>query len=254
MSPNDSHTSNSSQSHFQNGEEGQFSQGHQNEGHQGLLKEVTIEIHQTDSSGIGMGFQNGGHSTSEGHPNDGHISEGHENEGRGSEGHQNESHISEGHKNEGHSSESHPHQGYGSEGHRNEGHDFEGHENEGNPFKAYLKEGHTYEGHQGLLKQGQVHKSPESSDESDNKITITTLRKSLFTSCKTEIQTEIQSESSKLSSLDILPLDAMLSDLRSDLANAGVRTSPTGMCAKCNKAIQGQVVTAMGKTWHLEVS
>ncbi|XP_034954458.2 paxillin isoform X2 [Zootoca vivipara] len=47
-------------------------------------------------------------------------------------------------------------------------------------------------------------------------------------------------------------LDSMLGSLQSDLHKLGVATVAKGVCGACKKPIAGQVVTAMGKTWHPE--
>ncbi|CAN0059437.1 unnamed protein product [Lampetra planeri] len=47
-------------------------------------------------------------------------------------------------------------------------------------------------------------------------------------------------------------LDSMLGSLQFDLNRQGVATLAKGQCAACNKPIAGQVVTAMGRTWHPE--
>ncbi|KAJ8286517.1 hypothetical protein GJAV_G00040070 [Gymnothorax javanicus] len=47
-------------------------------------------------------------------------------------------------------------------------------------------------------------------------------------------------------------LDSMLGNLQSDLNRLGVQTLAKGVCGACHKPIVGQVVTAMGKTWHPE--
>ncbi|PKU38610.1 hypothetical protein llap_11083 [Limosa lapponica baueri] len=47
-------------------------------------------------------------------------------------------------------------------------------------------------------------------------------------------------------------LDTMLGSLQSDLNKLGVATVAKGVCGACKKPIAGQVVTAMGKTWHPE--
>ncbi|XP_061116318.1 paxillin isoform X3 [Conger conger] len=47
-------------------------------------------------------------------------------------------------------------------------------------------------------------------------------------------------------------LDNMLGSLQSDLNRLGVQTVAKGVCGACNKPIVGQVVTAMGRTWHPE--
>lgn len=46
------------------------------------------------------------------------------------------------------------------------------------------------------------------------------------------------------------PLDSMLGTLQSDLTKQGVTTTAKGHCAACNKPIVGQMVTALGRTWH----
>ncbi|XP_033115889.1 leupaxin-like [Anneissia japonica] len=47
-------------------------------------------------------------------------------------------------------------------------------------------------------------------------------------------------------------LDSMLRHLDSDMSRQGVNTVAKGHCAACNKPIVGQVVTALGKTFHPE--
>ncbi|XP_034022955.1 paxillin-like isoform X2 [Thalassophryne amazonica] len=47
-------------------------------------------------------------------------------------------------------------------------------------------------------------------------------------------------------------LDNMLGSLQSDLNRLGVQTLAKGVCGACKKPIVGQVVTAMGRTWHPE--
>uniref|UniRef100_A0A8C0GB60 Transforming growth factor beta 1 induced transcript 1 n=1 Tax=Chelonoidis abingdonii TaxID=106734 RepID=A0A8C0GB60_CHEAB len=47
-------------------------------------------------------------------------------------------------------------------------------------------------------------------------------------------------------------LDSMLVMLQSDLSRQGISTSTKGLCASCQKPIAGQVVTALGNTWHPE--
>ncbi|XP_075879183.1 paxillin-like isoform X2 [Nelusetta ayraudi] len=47
-------------------------------------------------------------------------------------------------------------------------------------------------------------------------------------------------------------LDNMLGSLQSDLNKLGVQTLAKGVCGACCKPIVGQVVTAMGRTWHPE--
>ncbi|XP_062273330.1 paxillin-like isoform X3 [Scomber scombrus] len=47
-------------------------------------------------------------------------------------------------------------------------------------------------------------------------------------------------------------LDNMLGSLQSDLNKLGVQTVAKGVCGACAKPIVGQVVTAMGRTWHPE--
>ncbi|XP_032803038.2 paxillin isoform X2 [Petromyzon marinus] len=47
-------------------------------------------------------------------------------------------------------------------------------------------------------------------------------------------------------------LDNMLGSLQSDLNRQGVPIVAKGVCAACRKPIVGQVVTAMGRTWHPE--
>ncbi|XP_037042323.1 leupaxin isoform X3 [Bradysia coprophila] len=47
-------------------------------------------------------------------------------------------------------------------------------------------------------------------------------------------------------------LDSMLGNLQADMSRQGVTTSQKGCCNACDKPIVGQVITALGKTWHPE--
>ncbi|XP_046551095.1 leupaxin-like isoform X1 [Haliotis rubra] len=47
-------------------------------------------------------------------------------------------------------------------------------------------------------------------------------------------------------------LETMLGDLQSDMNKQGVSTKTKGVCAACNQPVVGQVITALGKIWHLE--
>ncbi|XP_043942542.1 transforming growth factor beta-1-induced transcript 1 protein isoform X2 [Protopterus annectens] len=47
-------------------------------------------------------------------------------------------------------------------------------------------------------------------------------------------------------------LDSMLEILQTDLSRQGISTVAKGQCASCQKSIAGQVVTALGQTWHPE--
>ncbi|CAH1969316.1 unnamed protein product [Acanthoscelides obtectus] len=47
-------------------------------------------------------------------------------------------------------------------------------------------------------------------------------------------------------------LDSMLGNLQADMSRQGVNTSQKGCCSACDKPIVGQVITALGKTWHPE--
>ncbi|NWW72098.1 LPXN protein, partial [Climacteris rufus] len=47
-------------------------------------------------------------------------------------------------------------------------------------------------------------------------------------------------------------LDKMLGSLTRDLQELGISAAPAGVCAPCRKPIVGQVLTALGKTWHPE--
>ncbi|KAL3858007.1 hypothetical protein ACJMK2_012625 [Sinanodonta woodiana] len=47
-------------------------------------------------------------------------------------------------------------------------------------------------------------------------------------------------------------LESMLGDLQSNLDRQGVSAKTKGLCAACNKAVVGQVITALGKIWHIE--
>lgn len=44
----------------------------------------------------------------------------------------------------------------------------------------------------------------------------------------------------------------MLGNLQADMSSQGVNTSQKGCCSACEKPIVGQVITALGKTWHPE--
>ncbi|GFR58615.1 transforming growth factor beta-1-induced transcript 1 protein [Elysia marginata] len=46
-------------------------------------------------------------------------------------------------------------------------------------------------------------------------------------------------------------LESMLGDLESDMNRQGVTTKQKGVCAACDKPIVGQVIAALGKTWHV---
>lgn len=47
-------------------------------------------------------------------------------------------------------------------------------------------------------------------------------------------------------------LDSMIGTLESDLNRQGVKVGHKGTCGECNRPIVGQVVAAMGKTFHPE--
>ncbi|KAF6207212.1 hypothetical protein GE061_018452 [Apolygus lucorum] len=47
-------------------------------------------------------------------------------------------------------------------------------------------------------------------------------------------------------------LDCMLDSLQADMSKQGVNTTQKGCCSACDKPIVGQVITALGKTWHPE--
>uniref|UniRef100_A0A3P9KFA5 Paxillin a n=1 Tax=Oryzias latipes TaxID=8090 RepID=A0A3P9KFA5_ORYLA len=66
---------------------------------------------------------------------------------------------------------------------------------------------------------------------------------------------QIQSQGNASSNAPAKPankLDNMLGSLQSDLNRLGVQTVAKGVCGACKKPIAGQVVTAMGRTWHPE--
>ncbi|XP_022195360.1 paxillin isoform X5 [Nilaparvata lugens] len=44
----------------------------------------------------------------------------------------------------------------------------------------------------------------------------------------------------------------MLGSLQADMSRQGVNTTQKGCCSACDKPIVGQVITALGKTWHPE--
>ncbi|XP_037894771.1 paxillin isoform X3 [Glossina fuscipes] len=47
-------------------------------------------------------------------------------------------------------------------------------------------------------------------------------------------------------------LDSMLGSLQANMNRQGVNTVQKGCCSACEKPIVGQVITALGKTWHTE--
>lgn len=47
-------------------------------------------------------------------------------------------------------------------------------------------------------------------------------------------------------------LEYMLGNLQADMSRQGVNTMQKGCCNACDKPIVGQVITALGKTWHPE--
>ncbi|XP_066906018.1 leupaxin isoform X2 [Halyomorpha halys] len=47
-------------------------------------------------------------------------------------------------------------------------------------------------------------------------------------------------------------LDCMLGSLTENMSRQGVTTTQKGCCSACDKPIVGQVITALGKTWHPE--
>merc|ERR1719187_3095842 len=47
-------------------------------------------------------------------------------------------------------------------------------------------------------------------------------------------------------------LDDMLGNLQEDMNKQGIKTKQKGVCAACSKPIVGQVITALGHTWHPE--
>jgi hypothetical protein len=48
-------------------------------------------------------------------------------------------------------------------------------------------------------------------------------------------------------------LDDMLGNLQEDMDKQGIRVTQKGTCFACQKPIVGQVITALGRTWHPEV-
>lgn len=54
------------------------------------------------------------------------------------------------------------------------------------------------------------------------------------------------------SSRHIDQLDSMLGSLQANMNRQGVNTVQKGCCNACEKPIVGQVITALGKTWHPE--
>ncbi|XP_067361535.1 paxillin-like isoform X4 [Channa argus] len=70
-----------------------------------------------------------------------------------------------------------------------------------------------------------------------------------------KVQSNIQSQGKTSPTATPKPankLDNMLGSLQSDLNRLGVQTVAKGVCGACKKPIVGQVVTAMGRTWHPE--
>ncbi|MEQ2270439.1 hypothetical protein XENORESO_009942, partial [Xenotaenia resolanae] len=67
-----------------------------------------------------------------------------------------------------------------------------------------------------------------------------------------KVQSNIQSQGKGSTGAPANKLDNMLGSLQSDLNRLGVQTNAKGVCGACKKPIAGQVVTAMGRTWHPE--
>lgn len=44
----------------------------------------------------------------------------------------------------------------------------------------------------------------------------------------------------------------MLGNLQANMSRQGINTQQKGCCSACDKPIVGQVITALGKTWHPE--
>ncbi|XP_044015213.1 paxillin isoform X2 [Aphidius gifuensis] len=72
----------------------------------------------------------------------------------------------------------------------------------------------------------------------------------------TETQTSHNYQPQKGESSNIIfkqnQLDSMLGNLQADMSRQGVNTTQKGCCSACEKPIVGQVITALGKTWHPE--
>ncbi|KAK3084907.1 hypothetical protein FSP39_021178 [Pinctada imbricata] len=47
-------------------------------------------------------------------------------------------------------------------------------------------------------------------------------------------------------------LENMMGNLQEDMKNQGVTTKAKGTCGACNQPVVGQVITALGKIWHIE--
>ena len=106
--------------------------------------------------------------------------------------------------------------------------------------------------------------------------TIKTTSSTTGTETREELQAKIVSASSATQELDDLmtslntfkikgspkkedhgpknSLDDMLGNLQEDMDKQGIKTTQKGVCSACEKPIVGQVITALGKTWHPEVA
>ncbi|EAA12524.5 AGAP008532-PA [Anopheles gambiae str. PEST] len=76
--------------------------------------------------------------------------------------------------------------------------------------------------------------------------------------CPNQGTSHYQSTLTTVSTTEHLPpassdqLDSMLGNLTADMSRQGVNTTQKGCCNACDKPIVGQVITALGKTWHPE--
>ena len=109
----------------------------------------------------------------------------------------------------------------------------------------------------------EVTKSTNGSREGYRMQTQTTVTRSETTSASSATQeldqlmnslNSFQNSSVKKVESEETTLDDMLGDLREDMSKQGVKTTQKGVCAACEKPIVGQVITALGRTWHPEVT
>ncbi|XP_043481971.1 leupaxin isoform X2 [Leptopilina heterotoma] len=65
-------------------------------------------------------------------------------------------------------------------------------------------------------------------------------------------ESQIVTSTSQATHIKQNQLDSMLGNLQADMSRQGVNTTQKGCCNACEKPIVGQVITALGKTWHPE--
>lgn len=115
-----------------------------------------------------------------------------------------------------------------------------------NPTPLVVTEGHT-DGREETPAQQQARMSASSATRELDEL--------MASLSDFKVQSNIQSQGKASPVAPSKPankLDNMLGSLQSDLNRLGVQTVAKGVCGACKKPIVGQVVTAMGRTWHPE--